>query len=174
VDGRIERAEFVKYHVDTADPMMQGLTSTGEGPYGAPLTACALIWGKESNSANLQILHEDFWLKRNVQEALTAMEDPGLSGEVARYRGLLKQGIDLHHHEMHVDQALEVHTWNMEQCCRRLFASCFHDRLWPIVCSDRPELRILPDAPRPNSLPIIIPNPELRGHSTASAGAARI
>jgi hypothetical protein len=166
--------EFIKYHMDTADPMMQGLTSIGEGPYGAPLTTCAPVWGKESNATNLQILHEDFWLKRNIQEALTAIEDPGLLREVTRYWGLLKQGIDLCHHEMHIDQALEVHIWNMKQCWRHLFASCFHDHLWPIVCSDRPKLHVLPDALHPNSPPIVIPNPELWGRSTTSAGAARI
>jgi hypothetical protein len=160
VDGQIEWVEFIKYHMDTTDPMMQGLMSTGEGLYGVPLTARAPVWGKESNSTDLQILHEDFWLKRNVQEALTAMKDPGLTGEVARYQGLLKQGADLYHHKLHVKQALEVHLWNMEQCQHCLFASCFHDCLWPIVCSDNPKLHILPDALCPNSLPTIIPNPE--------------
>jgi hypothetical protein len=134
----------------------------------------APVWGKESNATDLQILHEDFWLRRNVQEALTAMEDPGLTGEVARYRGLLKQGTNLRCHELHVDQALEVHLWNIEQCCCHLFASCFHDCLWPIVCSNNPKLCILPDALHPNSPPIVIPNPELWGCSTASGGATRI
>ncbi|KAH9971969.1 hypothetical protein BGW80DRAFT_1460181 [Lactifluus volemus] len=74
--------EFVKDHLDHDDSIIKGLTVYGKGPYEAPLTMCALVWGCTSTLEDKKLIANHNLFKQTVDNALNDLGNPGLKAEV--------------------------------------------------------------------------------------------
>jgi hypothetical protein len=167
------RAEFVKYHLDHDNPIIKGLTIYGNGPYGALLTARALVWGKSSTVDDEKLISIHNLFERTVDDALKDLGDPGLMAEVERYRALQRKLIHIQEQERELDYEASVQAQQMRDCRRRLQYSCFFNHIMPLIASDDPSLRVPPRF-RTNSPPIAVPNAETRGRAIIEWSHARL
>ncbi|KAH9958177.1 hypothetical protein BGW80DRAFT_1256995 [Lactifluus volemus] len=142
----------------------EGLTIHSDGPYSAPLTVRALVWGKSSTFDDEKLISIHNLFKRTVDNALKDLGDPGLTAEIERYRVLQRKLIHIQEQECELDHETSVQAQQMRDCRHRLQCSCFFDHIMPLIASDDPSLCV-PPCSRTNSLPITIPNTETRGRA---------
>jgi hypothetical protein len=107
-NGNWVRTEFVKYHLDRDDPVIEGLTIYGDGPYGAPLTARAPVWGRSSTVDDEKLISIHNLFKRTVDNTLKDLENPGLTAKVKRYRALQQKLIYIQEQERELDHETSI------------------------------------------------------------------
>jgi hypothetical protein len=100
--------EFIKYHLDHDDPVIEGLTICGDGPYSAPLMVRAPVWGKTSTLDDEKLISIHNLFKRTVDNTLKDLGDPGLTAKIERYRVLQWKLIHIQEQEHEIDHKTSV------------------------------------------------------------------